>query len=51
MRAYRVEAGALARMSLIGEDYGAAECTGKLLKDTSKTGVGVSQYFKVDIES
>lgn len=51
VRAYRVKAGALANLSLIGEDYGVAECTGKLLKDTTKTGNGVSQYFKVDIET
>ncbi len=51
VRAYRVKAGALANLSLIGEDYGAAECTGKLLKDTTKTGNGVSQYFKIDVES
>jgi hypothetical protein len=49
--AYRVKAGALANLALIGEDYGVAECTGKLLKDTSKTGNGVSQYFKVEIET
>lgn len=49
--AYRVKAGALANLGLIGEDYAAAECTGKLLKDTSKTGAGISQYFKVEIET
>lgn len=48
--AYRVKAGALANLALIGEDYGAAEVVGKLLKDTSKTGAGISQYFKVEIE-
>lgn len=49
--AYRVKAGALANLALIGEDYAAIDWTGKLLKDTSKTGNGVSQYFKVDIET
>lgn len=49
--AYRVKAGALANLALIGEDYGVAEVTGKLLKDTTKTGAGVSQYFKVEIEA
>ncbi len=48
--AYRIKAGALANLALIGEDYGVAEQTGKLLKDTTKTGVGISQYFKVEIE-
>lgn len=49
--AHRVKAGALANLALIGEDYGAAECTGKLLKDTTITTVGLSQYFKVEIEA
>lgn len=51
VQAYRMKAGALASLALIGEDYAAAECTGKLLKDTAKTGAGISQYFKVDIEA
>jgi hypothetical protein len=49
--AHRVKIGALASLGLIGEDYGAMECTGKLLKDTSITGAGISQYFKVEIEA
>jgi hypothetical protein len=49
--AYRVKIGALASMGLIGEEFAAIEATGKLLKDTSKTGAGVSQYFKVEIEA
>lgn len=49
--AYRIKAGALANLALIGEDYGVAEITGKLLKDTAKTGAGVSQYFKVEFEA
>ena len=40
MTAYRVKAGALANLALIGEEYGAAECTGKLLKDTRFVGAG-----------
>lgn len=48
--AWRVKAGALANLGLIGEDYAVAECKGKLLKDTTKVGAGVSQYFKVEIE-
>jgi hypothetical protein len=49
--AYRVKVGAAKTISLIGEDYAALEVTGKLLKDTSKTGLGVSQYFRVEIEA
>ncbi|WP_326522721.1 hypothetical protein [Sphingomonas sp.] len=48
--AYRVKPGALQSLGLIGEDYGALEVTGKVLKDTTKIGAGVSQYFKVEIE-
>jgi hypothetical protein len=47
---YRMKAGALANLGLISDDYGVAEQTGKILKDTSKTGVGISQYFKVEIQ-
>jgi hypothetical protein len=48
VHAYRVKLGAAQELSLIGEDYLAMELSGKVLKDTSKTG-GVSQYFKVQI--
>jgi hypothetical protein len=51
VRAWRVKAGALANLALIGEEYAAMEQTGKLLKDTTKTGAGVSQYFKAEIEA
>jgi hypothetical protein len=51
VRAYRVKIGALAALGLIGEEYAAMECTGKLLKDTSIVGAGISQYFKVEIEA
>jgi hypothetical protein len=51
VRAYRVKIGAAQSLSMIGEEYAALEVTGKLLKDTTKVGVGVSQYFKVDIEA
>jgi hypothetical protein len=48
--AYRVKIGAAQQIALIGEEYAALEVTGKLLKDTSKTGAGVSQYFAAVIE-
>lgn len=48
VRVYRSKLGAAQNIGLIGEDFGALEVTGKLLKDTSKTG-GVSQYFKVSM--
>jgi hypothetical protein len=49
--AHRVKVGALANLGLIGEEYAAAEMTGKLLKDTTKNGTTISQYFKVEIEA
>lgn len=49
--AHRVKIGALQNLSLIGEDYAALEVTGKLLKDTTKNGTTVSQYFKAEIEA
>lgn len=44
---YRGKLGAAASLPFLGEDYGALEMTGKILKDTTKTGAGVSQYFTV----
>lgn len=46
---YRGKLGAAQNLGLIGEDYGALEVSGKVLKDTTKTGAGVSQYFKVQM--
>lgn len=51
VNAYRVKIGALANLGLIGDEYAAMEVTGKLLKDTSKTGAGVSQYFKIEVQA
>lgn len=47
---YRSKLGATQSLNLIGEEYASLEQTGKLLKDTSKTGAGISQYFKTEIE-
>ena len=49
--AHRVKIGALQNLALIGEDYAAVEASGKLLKDTTKNGTSVSQYFKVEVEA
>jgi hypothetical protein len=43
--AFRVRIGAAQNLGLIGEEYAALEVTGKVLADTTKLGVGVSQYF------
>lgn len=50
VHAYRIKLGALADLALIGDEYAAAQVTGKVLKDSTKTGAGISQYFKVEIE-
>lgn len=49
LHVYRLKLGAAANLGFIGEDYGVLEMSGKVLKDTSKTGTGVSQYFKVKL--
>jgi hypothetical protein len=46
---YRAKLGAAQNLGLIGDDYAGLEMGGKVLKDTSKTGAGVSQYFKAEI--
>ncbi len=50
VHAYRTRIGATQSMPLIGEDYAGLEVSGKVLKDTTKNGTSVSQYFKTDIE-
>lgn len=50
VHAYKVSAGVLQQMALIGDDYGAGEVGGSLLPDASKTGEGISQYFVVEME-
>jgi hypothetical protein len=49
IRAFRAKIGAAQNLALIGEDFGALELTGKLLKDTAITGAGLSQYFTAAI--
>lgn len=48
--AYRVKIGAAQNLGLIADDYAALEVTGKLLKDTTKSGTGISQYFKIEVQ-
>lgn len=47
--AFRVKIGAAQNIDLIGDDYAGLELTGKVLKDASKTGAGISQYFKAQM--
>lgn len=49
VRIHRQKLGAAQNISLIGEDYFAGELKGKLLKDTTKNGTSISQYFVTDI--
>lgn len=46
---YRVKLGATDGLDLIGEDYWAGTQSGKVLKDSTKNGTTVSQYFKANI--
>lgn len=46
---FRVKLGATDGLDLIGEDYYAGTQAGEVLKDTSKNGTTVSQYFKATI--
>lgn len=50
IEAYRCRLGAARNLGFIGDEYGALEVAGKLLKDSSKSG-GISQYFRVTIAS
>jgi hypothetical protein len=44
---YRVRFGPAQQFDLIGDDFAGFQIAGKVLKDTGKSGAGVSQYFKV----
>ena len=46
---YRTKLGAAKDLGLITDDYASLAVAGKVLKDTSKTGAGISQYFKVEV--
>lgn len=48
---HRLKLGAAQSIGLLGEDFAALELSGKLLKDTSISGAGLSQYTKIDIEA
>lgn len=45
VKVFRGKLGAAQNLALLGDDYAALELTGKLLKDTTKTGANISQYF------
>lgn len=49
IHAFRVKLGAAKDLALLGEDYAVLELEGAVLKDTSKNGTSVSQYFKAQI--
>lgn len=48
--AFRVKIGAAQDLGLIGDEYAVLESTGKILKDLSITGEGLSQYVRMEIE-
>lgn len=46
---YRLKISAAKALSFIGSDFAALEVTGKVLLDSSKTGSGISKYFRVQM--
>ncbi|MDQ3160593.1 MAG: hypothetical protein M3Q51_06165 [Pseudomonadota bacterium] len=47
VNAFRVKFSPTSGLDLIGDDFGSMELTGKVLRDPTKTGSGVSKYMKV----
>jgi hypothetical protein len=47
---FKVKIGAAKTLSLIGDDFAGLEVDGKLQADTTKTGAGISQYYKVSMQ-
>lgn len=49
VHAYRVKLGPTAALDLLNDDFASFEVKGKLLRDNTKQGAGVSKYFRVQI--
>ncbi len=47
---FRVNHGVMSQLAAIGQEHGAGEVSGKLMIDTTKSGVGTSKYFTVELE-
>lgn len=47
VNAFRVKFSPTAGLDLIGDDFGSMELTGKVLRDSTKTGTGISKYLKI----
>lgn len=43
---YRLQLSPAKALALLGDDFSELQMEGEVLKDTSKTGVGISQYFR-----
>lgn len=46
---YRLQVSAAANLSFVGDDFASMEVTGKVLLDATKTGTGISRYFRVQM--
>lgn len=51
VEAYKVKFSPTAALDLIGDEFGELVLEGALTKDSSKTGVGISQYFTANVQS
>ncbi len=47
--AWRVQLSPAKALALLGDDFAELEMEGELLQDPTKTGVGISKYFKADL--
>lgn len=47
---HRVKFTPAATLSFLGDEFGSIEMTGTALSDNTKTGVGISRFFKVEME-
>jgi hypothetical protein len=49
VHAYRIKISPTDKLSLINDDFASFTVKGKLLRDNSKKGAGISKYFKVQV--
>ena len=46
---FKLKVSAAKTLSFIGDDFASLEVTGKVLMDATKTGAGISKYFRVQM--
>ena len=49
MEVWRVSQSVTKKLMLLGKDFGAIEVDGTVLQDPTKTGAGISRYYRTSV--